>query len=235
MEPSHCSDRNSDRRIGTLESSGVSVLRGAHISHSGSRPIGARSESLALRANRRTGAEPGITGRCRIFPGLQISLRAQGLTAVRQRFIAESRAAAVDHPHIILRLRRRRGGRRAVHRDALCGGWGSAAGAVAGRAAAGPGSGVHLSGGLGAGCRASGVLVHRDVKPSNILVDASADRPDHMYLSDFGVSKGQFVGGVDRDRTVPRTRSVERRSRSRAGQWTGGPISTRWRAWPGSC
>jgi len=33
-------------------------------------------------------------------------------------------------------------------------------------------------------------LVHRDIKPANILVDARAGRPDHVYLSDFGVSKG---------------------------------------------
>ncbi len=33
-------------------------------------------------------------------------------------------------------------------------------------------------------------LVHRDVKPGNIMVDTSADRPDHVYLSDFGISKG---------------------------------------------
>jgi serine/threonine protein kinase/Tol biopolymer transport system component len=32
-------------------------------------------------------------------------------------------------------------------------------------------------------------LVHRDVKPGNILVDTGADRPDHAYLSDFGISK----------------------------------------------
>ncbi len=32
-------------------------------------------------------------------------------------------------------------------------------------------------------------LLHRDVKPSNMLMDVQPGRPDHVYLSDFGLSK----------------------------------------------
>ena len=110
----------------------------------------------------------------------------------RRRFIAESRAAAaVDDPHIIpvheageaggvlfIAMRFVQGGdlRRVLERE----------GALPPDRAAGFISPVASA--LDA-AHAAG-LVHRDVKPANILVDARPGRPDHVYVSDFGVSKG---------------------------------------------
>ena len=38
-------------------------------------------------------------------------------------------------------------------------------------------------------------LVHRDVKPANMLVDVGRGRPEHVYLSDFGVARGVLTSG----------------------------------------
>ncbi|HEX5295710.1 MAG TPA: serine/threonine-protein kinase [Streptosporangiaceae bacterium] len=112
--------------------------------------------------------------------------------AFRQRFIRESRAAAaVDDPHIIpvfeageaegalfIAMRYVPGGDvRTMMRQARSLTPERALAIISPVASA-------LDAAHGAG------LVHRDVKPENMLIDARPGRPDHVYLSDFGLTKG---------------------------------------------
>ena len=130
-----------------------------------------------------------------------------GDEAFRHRFIRESRAAAaVDDPHIIpvfeageaegvlfLAMRYVPGGdvRTLVRR----------AGQLS------PAQALAIISPVASALDAahSAGLVHRDVKLANILLDVRPGRPDHVYLSDFGLSKmvmsslgptkaGQFLG-----------------------------------------
>ena len=123
---------------------------------------------------------------------LEPSRAAAADPAFRERFIAESRAAAkVDHPNIIpvyeadeadgvlfIAMRFVHGGdlRRVLERQGAL----PADRAVEVVAA--------VASALDAAHEAG--LVHRDVKPANILVDTRAGRPDQVYLSDFGIAKG---------------------------------------------
>src|SRR6516162_9009208 len=120
-----------------------------------------------------------------------------GDEVVRRRFVREARAVvAVDHPHIIpvyeagaaegvlfIAMRFVAGDdlRVIVGRE----------GALQPRRAAAFISPVASA--LDA-AHAAG-LVHRDVKPANMLVDVGPGRPEHVYLSDFGVARGVLSSG----------------------------------------
>jgi hypothetical protein len=151
-----------------------------------------------------------------------LKLLAPGLaadTAFRTRFIRESRAAAaVDHPNII-----------PVYDAGDAGGFlfismryvqgGDVRSLVADGHPLEPARAWSIIGQVAAALDAAHAqgLVHRDVKPANMLLDARSQtnhprRSDsgsynHVYLSDFGISKqslasnltstGQFVGTLD--------------------------------------
>ncbi|MGH3259577.1 MAG: protein kinase domain-containing protein [Streptosporangiaceae bacterium] len=111
--------------------------------------------------------------------------------AFRHRFLREAKAAAaVDDPHIIpvyeageaggvlfISMRYVSGGdvRTLLHRDGPL-------------PPAGPAAIISpVASALDAAHTAG--LVHRDVKLANMLVDTRPGRPDHVYLSDFGLTK----------------------------------------------
>jgi serine/threonine protein kinase len=131
--------------------------------------------------------------------------------AFRQRFIRESRAAAgVEHPHIIpvfeageadgvlfiaMRYVAHGDVRNLIDREGRVS---TARTAAITAQVASALDAAHARG-----------LVHRDVKPGNVLLaESGANGEDHVYLSDFGLSKhslaastltatGQFMGTLD--------------------------------------
>jgi hypothetical protein len=131
--------------------------------------------------------------------------------AFRQRFMRESRAAAgVDHPHIIPVFEAGEAAgvlfiamRYVSHGDvrSLIESEGRLSPDRTARIASQVASALDVAHAHG--------LVHRDVKPANILLgQASGSDVDHVYLSDFGLSKhsltpstltstGQFLGTLD--------------------------------------
>jgi WD40 repeat protein len=114
----------------------------------------------------------------------------------RRRFVAESLAAArVDDPHVIPVYEAGQAGgvlfiaMRLVNGPDL---WG----VLRREGALSPGRALELLSPVASALDAAHAagLVHRDVKPGNVLVDERPGRPDHVYLADFGLSKGAVAG-----------------------------------------
>ncbi len=170
----------------------------------------------AVLAEYRLEAQVGVGGMAMVFRARDLRLDrlvalkvlAAALTSdaeFRRRFVAESRAAArVDDPHIIpVYEAGEAGGVLFIAMRFVTGG--DLRGVLAREGVLPPGRAVEFISPMASALDAAHAagLVHRDVKPANILVDARPNRPDHVYLSDFGISKtvvssvsltGQFLG-----------------------------------------
>ena len=73
-------------------------------------------------------------------------------------------------------------------------------------------------------------LVHRDVKPANILITVK-DGEEHAYLTDFGLAKKfDTASGLTAKGSWSAPSTTWRRSRSPAAAPTPAPTSTRWAA-----
>jgi DNA-binding beta-propeller fold protein YncE len=132
--------------------------------------------------------------------------------AFRQRFIRESRAAAaVEDPHIIPVFEAGESDGVLFIAMRYVGG-GDVRSLIERTGPLAPGRVAEIVSQVAAALDSAHArgLVHRDVKPANMLLEGSPaeGRPDHVYLADFGLSKtarelygltvsGQFLGTVD--------------------------------------
>jgi serine/threonine protein kinase len=128
----------------------------------------------------------------------------------RERFIRESRAAAaVQHPHIIPVFEAGEASSVLFIAMPLIDG-GDAGSFVRRNGPLPPGRAEEIVSPVASALDAAHAkgLVHRDVKPANMLLAVRPGLPDHVYLSDFGLTKapldsggltaaGQFLGTAD--------------------------------------
>jgi hypothetical protein len=128
----------------------------------------------------------------------------------RQRFVRESRAAAaVDDPHIIPVFEAgESAGVLFIAMRYVAGGDVRSLLAREGPLSVDQTSAILVSVGSALDAAHAAGLVHRDVKPGNMLMDVRKGRPDHVYLADFGLTKatsgaltltstGRFLGTAD--------------------------------------
>jgi hypothetical protein len=128
----------------------------------------------------------------------------------RQRFVRESRAAAaVDDPHIIPVFEAgESAGVLFIAMRYVAGGDVRSLLARHGPLSVDRAASILVSVASALDAAHAAGLVHRDVKPGNMLMDVRTGRPDHVYLADFGLTKatsgavsltgtGRFLGTAD--------------------------------------
>jgi predicted ATPase len=116
----------------------------------------------------------------------------------RRRFLREARAAAaVDDPHIIPVYEAGEAGGVLFLAMRLVSG-GDVRGLLRREGPLPPGRATAIISPVASALDAAHVagMVHRDVKPANMLIDARPGRPDHVYLADFGLSKSRSASAL---------------------------------------
>jgi len=121
-----------------------------------------------------------------------------GDESVRQRFVREARSvAAVDHPHIIpVYAAGESDGLQFIAMRFVAGG--TLQGVIAANGPLPPRRVAAFISPVASALDAAHAagLVHRDVKPGNVLVDVHSGGPEHVYLTDFGIARAMLSAGT---------------------------------------